>query len=592
MRFSTIHALGLLAATLGAAACASSADDSASSSDSPAGGEYYGGPSQGTGGSTSGSNDACTAPECQGEKASTGAGGSGGTGFNGGAAGGSAQQPGAGGGSGSSAQAAGSGGSSAAGGAGAPPAAGAGGTAGAAGAAGGEAGAAGSEAAAGAPPELPLACQGIDSSAPKTIYVSADDSNSMASPVLARKLIHGGQNPPSGLLRTYEFLNYYNVAYAEPAAGQLSIVPQMRPAKKGGLELQIGVQSPPAAKPRRPMNITFVLDTSGSMQGEPMDLQRAAMLAISNSLRAGDIVSMTTWNTNSTITLASHTVGGPGDPGLLAAIDGLVAGGGTDLHGGLVNGYKLAKQNYSEDRMNRVVVISDGVANVGITDEQMIGAESDVENKEGIYLVGVGVGAGVNDTLLNVVTDAGNGAYIYLDTEEEAQRMFGSRFDEAMDISARDVQISMTIPWYLSIAKFAGEQFSVDPSKVKPQNLAPGDAMVVNQTLKACDESVINEADPLSFAINWLEPLTYKKKTAQVETTVGALLAGEDAQLRRGRAIVGYVDVLRSAPSDCAARSEAVNAALALVDEADPAHNDSGLVEIAGLLEDFRTICY
>jgi Ca-activated chloride channel homolog len=472
-----------------------------------------------------------------------------------------------------------------AGGAGSAGEAGSAGDAGAAGSA-GEAGAAGSGGG------LPAACLGIDMSMPQTIYVSADDSNSMASATLARKLLRSGQNPPPNLIRTYEFLNYYNVPYEAPPQGSLALVPQMRPAKKGGLELQIGVQSPAPTKPRRTMNLTLVLDTSGSMAGEPMALQQQSLHAIASSLRSGDIVSMTTWNTTSQIPLSGHVVGGPSDPALLAAIDALTAGGGTDLQGGLVSGYGLAKQNYSEDCMNRVVVISDGMANIGITDEQMIAKESDVENKEGIYLVGVGVGAGVNDTLLNVVTDAGNGAYIYIDSAEEAQIMFGQRFDEAMDIAARDVQISMTIPWYLSIAKFEGEQFSKDPSKVKPQNLAPGDAMVVNQTLKPCDPSVVVDADPMSFKLTWLEPLTYQKKTAEVQSTVGELLSGEAAQLRRGRAIVGYADALKTAQLGCSARAAAVAEALALVNEADPAHSDSGLNEIAELLVTFEGLCF
>jgi Ca-activated chloride channel family protein len=471
----------------------------------------------------------------------------------------------------------GSGGASEAGGnAGEGGASGSAGTAGAA----GDAGAGGAE-----------VCKGVDLSKPTTLYLSADDSNSMASAALARKMIRQGQTPVPSMIRPYEFLNYYNVAYQAPAKGNINLVPQLRPGKlEGDFDLQIGVQSAMPEAMRRPMNLTLVLDTSGSMEGEPMALQNAAAKALATQLRAGDVVSITTWNTSTNVVLSGHQVQGPNDAKLLQAINGLVAGGGTDLQAGLKNGYELARKHYAESRTNRVIVISDGVANVGITDEQMIGQEADLENKEGIYLVGVGVGDGVNDTLLNVVTDAGNGAYLYLDSAEEAQRMLANRFDEVVEIAARNVQVAMTMPPYFSIVKFSGEQYSTDPTKVKPQHLAPGDAMVISQTLRACSPTLVQPTDPIDFRATWTEPGTWKPRSVEVKTTVGDLQEQSDAQLRRGLAIVAYADALRQGAS-CEPRAKLVAEALAAADKADPQKTDPALVEIRELLQSFGSWC-
>src|SRR5262245_16315947 len=75
--------------------------------------------------------------------------------------------------------------------------------------------------------DAPFLCDGLDQSKPAVLYLSADDSNSMASPVLARELIGAGLAPDPAAIRTYEFLNYYRIDYPAPPLGQLSILPQM-----------------------------------------------------------------------------------------------------------------------------------------------------------------------------------------------------------------------------------------------------------------------------------------------------------------------------------------------------------------------------
>ncbi|MFW5740788.1 MAG: vWA domain-containing protein, partial [Myxococcota bacterium] len=345
------------------------------------------------------------------------------------------------------------------------------------------------------------------------------------------------------------------------------------------------------AEPRRPMTLTFVLDTSGSMGGSPIQLEAATVRAVAASLRVGDVVNAVTWSTSNAVVLSGHEVVGPNDPAILDLADGISANGGTDLHGGLVAGYELAEQHYGSDRINRMMLISDGGANVGITDENLIGEKADDENKEGIYMVGVGVGTGLNDTLMNVVTDAGNGAYVYIDSEDEATKMFGGRFAETMDVAARAVQVKVTLPWYFQMYKFHGEQYSGDPKKVKPQHLAPGDSMVFHQVLRACDATEIQDTDPMEFTATWIDPFDYSEKSTTVSTTIDALLAGQIEALERGRAIVAYAEALKLVPQQSTAeRGETIDAALAAVAQADPEGTDPELSEIRVLLTGYRAI--
>jgi Ca-activated chloride channel family protein len=443
-----------------------------------------------------------------------------------------------------------------------------------------------------APGASPLAAEGgacapLDQSTPFKVYLSSDDSNSMASPVIVRSLIEGGATSiQPWVIRTYEFLNYYRFSFPAAPAGELALVSQLGSclASAGDVALQIAVQSEATPAQRRPMTLTLVLDTSGSMQGEPIALERAAVKAMASALVEGDIVNAVTWSVGQTPVLDGHVATGPDDPTVVAMADALDAGGGTDLSGGLSAGYALANQHKGSDRINRVVIISDGQANVGVTDEQIIGQNAEDQDAEGIYLVGVGVGEGVNDTMMDTVTDAGRGAYIFLDSEAEAQRMFVDRFNESILVAARDVRIELTLPWYFEIKQFFGEEYSPDPNKVRPQHLSPDDSMVLYQILRACDPTMPKASDPYKLHVTWKDPLTGEAKEALQETTLGALDI-DDGNLRKAAAIVVYAEALKqltvASPADRTALLQ--NAKDTVV----AAHNgsDADLLEIAGLID-------
>jgi Ca-activated chloride channel homolog len=406
--------------------------------------------------------------------------------------------------------------------------------------------------------------------------------------VIARRLINTGQRVPASIVRTWEFLNYYDFAFEPASPSMVRIIPQLSSCPTNGeLALQVALQSEarsPSA--RRAINLTFVLDTSGSMDGTPIKLLRAAVLAVSKQLRKGDIVSMVTWNTQQNELLSAHPVSGPDDPKLSSIASGLSANGGTNLHAGLVKGYELAKQSYKPDRINRLLLISDGIANVGITDENLIGQYADdEEGQEGIYLSGVGVGDGVNDTLMNTVTDAGRGAYVYLDSVEEAEKMLGERFLQIVDLAARAVRLEVTLPWYMQVHKFHGEQISTDPTKVRPQHLGPNDAMLFFQVLKACDARLIHGDDRIRIRATWETPYSREPRQAVIDTMMNAL-AGDDAKLTKAAAIAGWAEALAAVDrtADPAARKALLDRALGNVLTAESASTDPDLIEIAELI--------
>jgi Ca-activated chloride channel family protein len=402
------------------------------------------------------------------------------------------------------------------------------------------------------------------------------------------------------VVRPWEFLNYYDFSFEPAAPGEVRMVPQLSSCPENNrLSLQVALQSEARAPGERaPLTVTFVLDTSGSMGSAgfngpaPIALSRQAVLAMASQLRAGDVVSMVTWSVGQNVILAGHEVSGPDDPVLVQAANALSANGGTDLNAGLTRGYALARQHYGPERINRVVLISDGIANVGVTDEALIAeAADDEEGDAGIYLAGIGVGDGVNDTLMNTVTDAGRGTYVYLDSTEEAQHMLGERFLQVVDLAARNVRLEVTLPYHLVLEKFFGEVASTDATKVRPQHLGPGDAMLFFQVLRACEPSLLHGDDRIRLRATWETPFEREARETVLDTTLNAL-AGDDSALSKAAAVAAYAEALMQAASivDGSERAALLLEALATVRGAHGADTDPDLVEIAGLLETYSAL--
>ncbi len=442
------------------------------------------------------------------------------------------------------------------------------------------------------PPEEEPECNTEDE---VVLYLSADDSNSMAGPVLARAMIRSGYRIWSAV-RTYEFLNYYQFDYEAAEPGHLRVTAQMEANDDGETyNLQIGVRAPDqTAEDRRPVNLTLSLDTSGSMSGSPIDLVRESCLALAASLREGDVVSMVSWNTSQNILLESHHVDGPDDPELVAECRSLSANGGTDLHSGLVTAYRLARENFAPGRINRVILMSDGGANVGITDAELIAENADDAEGEAIYLMGAGMGdgPGYNDALMDTVTDAGKGAYVFIDSVDEAWRMFNERFLSNIEVAARDVQVELTLPPSFVMEMFHGEEYSEDPEEVEPQHLAPNDAMIFHQVLRSCDPSVLTDESPITVVATYQHPFTRTPRSDRFETTLGELLGAESPLLLKGNAIVAYAEALEATRFMEYGDPEAlviIDGAIAEVEAARAVFpDDPDLAEIAELLELYR----
>ena len=250
-----------------------------------------------------------------------------------------------------------------------------------------------------------------------------------ASYSVTRRYLRDGLLPPPEAVRVEEFVNAFDYNYEPPAHRAFAVYIEGAPSIFGeGKRLQllrIGIQGHVIPdENRKDAILTFVIDVSGSMAMENrLGLVKRALTLLVEQLRPGDEVGIVIYGSQAKV-LLPHT-GVEGREEILAAINSLAPEGATNAEEGLRVAYNLALKNARFGSINRVVLCSDGVANVGETGSDAILRDIRAHVEEGITLTTVGFGMGnYNDILMEQLADKGNGTYAYVDTLYEAKRIF------------------------------------------------------------------------------------------------------------------------------------------------------------------------
>lgn len=260
-------------------------------------------------------------------------------------------------------------------------------------------------------------------------------------------LMDFNQLPPPEAVRAEEFINFFPVSYDPPTEGAFSI--NMDAAEspfrvENRLLLRVGIQGrviPP--EDRDPALLIFVIDISGSMSGEErLGRVKDSLEILVKSLRQDDRVGIVVY-ANNTRVLLEPTSAAEQDV-ILSAISNLQTEGSTYAEAGLRLGYDLAARFQQEGETTRLILCSDGVANVGETGPDAILETVSDAVDGGITLTTVGFGMGnFNDILMEQLANRGNGNYFYVDDLREARRIFGSGLTSTLQSIATDAQIQV-----------------------------------------------------------------------------------------------------------------------------------------------------
>jgi Ca-activated chloride channel family protein len=268
-----------------------------------------------------------------------------------------------------------------------------------------------------------------------------------ASYTIARSKLLSGQLPPESAVRVEEFVNYFDYRYADradeaPFAVYMEAAPS--PWEPSHHVLRVALQGDRIDEDaRKPVRLTFLVDVSGSMSASnKLPLARRAMRYLVDNLGPEDSVAITTYAGRTEIILPPTSAGDLS--AIHTAIEALQSGGGTNMDSGVQLAYQLADRAFVEGAENRVVVLSDGDANIGRTSHEALLTEITGYAKRGITLSTIGFGRGnYQDTLMEQLANKGDGNYFYIDDYTEAKKVFGQDLSGTIQTIARDVKIQV-----------------------------------------------------------------------------------------------------------------------------------------------------
>ncbi|GGP86153.1 vWA domain-containing protein [Streptosporangium pseudovulgare] len=329
----------------------------------------------------------------------------------------------------------------------------------------------------------------------------------------ARRLLKEGERPEPARIRPEEFVNSFRQDYPEPSDNGFTVqVDGARVPGNGAALVRVGLRTRGAeAGARRPANLTFVVDVSGSM-AEPgrLDLVREALHTLVGQLGAGDRVSLVAFSEEAEPIIPMTSASGRDR--LHAAVDRLAVRGTTDLAAGLTAGYAEAARSFSPASTNRVILLSDGLANTGETSWR--GILDRVADNAGrrITLLCVGVGHEYGDELMEQLADNGDGAAVYVSTADDARRVFAEQLAANLDLRARDAKAQVvfnpsTVESYRLVGyenrRLAAEDFRDDAAD--GGEVGPGHAVTALYDVRLREGA---GGQLLTAAVRWQDPDT------------------------------------------------------------------------------------
>ena len=289
------------------------------------------------------------------------------------------------------------------------------------------------------------------------------------------------------------------------------------PSQGGRVEalLELSVDFPDRGSERDPVALALVIDRSGSMSGAPLEHAKLAARQAVRALLPGDRVAVVTFDHHVNVPVPCCTVG-QDRRAIEAAIGTVTAGGNTALHAGWVEGFTQALQQLVGKGLNRIVLLSDGLANAGITDPAAIAADVRDAAAAGVSSSTIGLGRSFDEHLLRHLADAGSGSYTFVESPAGLADLFETELAGLSALRGRNLRISLRDPGAQFVAVRAGAE--LDGGALLLPELVAG----LPIGLLATFEVAPGEASP-ALELAWDDTLLGSRQTIRVPTALERL---------------------------------------------------------------------
>ncbi len=389
-----------------------------------------------------------------------------------------------------------------------------------------------------------------------------------ASYAVVRSSLQNGALPPRDAVRIEEMINYFPYDYAGPEAGEAPFRPGVSlmptPWNAGTQLLHIAVQGRmPAVADRPPLNLVFLIDTSGSMaQPNKLPLLKQSFRLMLDNLRPQDQVAIVEYAGSAGQVLAPTSASERST--ILQAIQSLGAGGSTNGQGGLQQAYAVAASMAEDGEVSRILLATDGDFNVGINSPDALTTYIADQRDSGTYLSVLGFGRGnLNDATMQALAQNGNGIAAYIDTLSEAQKVLVDQLTGALFPIAGDVKVQVEFnPATIAEYRLIGyETRSLRREDFNNDAVDAGDLGAGHTVTALYEITPVGSAAQLNDPLRYAPPegvqnntelgvlkLRYKDPGADVSQLIELPISGAetaDSEARFAAAIAGFGQLLR-----------------------------------------------
>ncbi|MEM6588487.1 MAG: VWA domain-containing protein [Pseudomonadota bacterium] len=391
-----------------------------------------------------------------------------------------------------------------------------------------------------------------------------------ASYSVIRSSLTNGQLPPASAVRIEEMVNYFPYDYPAPegdAPFRPTVTVADTPWNPDTQILHIAIQGQePAIENRPPLNLVFLIDTSGSMNSpDKLPLLKQSLALMLPELTEQDQVAIVTYAGSAGQVLEATPA--TDRAAILAAMDNLQAGGSTAGQAGLRQAYAVAEGMAEEGEVTRVILATDGDFNVGLSDPEALKDFIADKRDSGTYLSVMGFGRGnLDDATMQALAQNGNGQASYIDTLSEAQKVLVDQFTGALFPIANDVKIQVEFnPAQIAEYRLIGyetralnrEDFNNDKvdagdigaghSVTALYEITPvGSSAVLNDPLRYGEAAASGDSDELGFfKLRYKAPGEDQSQLIETPIVQGGEVSGD---MRFAMAIAGFGQLLTDSP--------------------------------------------
>ena len=256
-----------------------------------------------------------------------------------------------------------------------------------------------------------------------------------------------------------EYMNYHRHEIPRPQGkSEIALSIDHLPIDDKHVVVQVGIATKKLLDYSNipPINVALVIDRSGSMQSDnKLEKVKRALAKFIKGLRPKDYISIVTYSETANVLISSTPVGQI--PNLKSIINSIAAGGSTNLHEGLMLGYEEVKKQFNPDHTNKVILLTDGIANQGVVEPEQIVKNSSFYNQAGLQLATIGVGNDLNHSLLQQLAKQGKGANHFVgNAEEDIVKVFIDELEGLLSPIAKQVHFTLDYPQSLKLIQFYG----------------------------------------------------------------------------------------------------------------------------------------